>query len=67
MSTPPPREGLDASSIALADSVFLQIVIAAHQRRPLYRALPAVALLFQLVGVDAILRFHPSVEEDLTG
>ncbi|MFE4336662.1 hypothetical protein ACFRQM_47195 [Streptomyces sp. NPDC056831] len=65
MSTP--REGLDASSITLADSVFLQIVIAAHQRRPLYRALPAVALLFQLVGVDAFLRFYPSVEEALTG
>ncbi|MET7584565.1 STAS domain-containing protein [Streptomyces microflavus] len=55
---------LDASGIRFADSMFLRLVLATHQRTDLRIAAPspAVARLFGVVGADTFLHIHPTVD-----
>ncbi|MER8199250.1 STAS domain-containing protein [Streptomyces microflavus] len=55
---------LDASCITFADSMFLRLILATHQRTNLRiaAASPTVTRLFGVVGADAFLHIHPTVE-----
>ncbi|MFB8119492.1 STAS domain-containing protein [Streptomyces sp. NPDC056465] len=55
---------LDAGGITFADSMFLRLVLATHQRTNLRIAAPSptVARLLGVVGADHFLRIHPTVE-----
>ncbi|MER6639684.1 STAS domain-containing protein [Streptomyces microflavus] len=59
---------LDASGITFADSMFLRLVLATHQRTDLRIASPspAVTRLFGVVGADTFLNIHPTVEAAAT-
>lgn len=58
------RVVLDASGITFADSSFLRMVLAVHQRTDLRIAAPShrVARLFDLAGVDTYLRIYPTLD-----
>ncbi len=55
---------LDASGITFADSMFLRLILATHQRTDLRIAAPSptVARLLGVVGADTFLQVHPTVE-----
>lgn len=59
---------LDASGITFADSSFLRMVLAVHQRADLRILAPSskVARVFDLAGVDKYLRIYPTLEEART-
>ncbi|MFD5199213.1 STAS domain-containing protein [Streptomyces sp. NPDC058375] len=56
---------LDASGITFADSMFLRLLIATHQRTDLRIAAPSETIerLLAVVGADAFLRVYPTVDE----
>nr|WSS73200.1 STAS domain-containing protein [Streptomyces sp. NBC_01175] len=56
---------LDTSGVSFADSSFLNVVILAHQAATLCVAGPGHQLrrLFEISGVDALLRVRATVEE----
>ncbi len=58
---------LDASDITFSDSVFLQLVVATHQRARLHIAAPPTAMrrIFSITGADMVLRIHPTLESAL--
>lgn len=55
---------LDASGITFADSMFLRLILATHQRTELRIAAPSstVARLLGVVGADTFLQIHSTVE-----
>lgn len=55
---------LDASCITFADSSFLRMILAVHQRTDLRIAAPSprVARLFDLAGVETYLRIYPTLD-----
>ncbi|MFC1435558.1 STAS domain-containing protein [Streptacidiphilus sp. N1-3] len=55
---------LDASGITFSDSSFLRLVLLTHRRTELRIAAapPAVARLFQLISVDAMLHLYPTLD-----
>ncbi|MDG9687673.1 STAS domain-containing protein [Streptomyces sp. DH18] len=55
---------LDASGITFADSMFLRLILATHQRTDLRIAAPSptVARLLGVVGADTFLQIHPTLE-----
>ncbi|MFD4234603.1 STAS domain-containing protein [Streptomyces sp. NPDC058542] len=55
---------LDASGITFADSMFLRLIVATHQRTDLRIAAPSptTTRLLGVVGADTFLRIHPTVE-----
>ncbi|WP_406191020.1 STAS domain-containing protein (plasmid) [Streptomyces anulatus] len=55
---------LDASGITFADSMFLRLILATHQRTDLRIAAPSstVARLLGVVGADTLLQIHPTLE-----
>ncbi|MFF7365448.1 STAS domain-containing protein [Streptomyces sp. NPDC008125] len=59
---------LDASSITFADSSFLRLVLTVHDQADLRIAAPSPAVhrLLHIVGADAFLHLHPTVEDALT-
>lgn len=56
---------LDTSDVSFADSSFLNVIILAHQATTLCVAGPGRQLrrLFEISGVDALLRVRATVEE----
>lgn len=55
---------LDASCITFADSSFLRMILAVHQRTDLRIAAPSprVLRLFDLAGVETYLRIYPTLD-----
>ncbi|MER0428536.1 STAS domain-containing protein [Streptomyces microflavus] len=55
---------LDAGGITFADSTFLRMILNVHQNTDLRIVSPStrVARLFDLAGVDALLRIYPTPE-----
>ncbi|MDI5964724.1 STAS domain-containing protein [Streptantibioticus silvisoli] len=60
---------LDAGGITFGDSTFLRLVLSTHQRTDLRIAAapPVVTRLFELIGVDSVLRLYPSVRAAQAG
>lgn len=58
---------LDAEGITFADSSFLGLLLATHQQADLRIAAPSATLarLLSVVGADAVLRIHPTVQDAL--
>ena len=56
---------LDTSGVSFADSSFLNLLILAHQAATLFVVGPGPQLqrLFEISGVDALLRVRATVEE----
>ncbi|WP_328723498.1 STAS domain-containing protein [Streptomyces sp. NBC_00247] len=59
---------LDAGGITFADSSFLRLVLATHERADLRIAnlSPTVQRLFQVVGADTFLHLYPTLEDART-
>ncbi|MFJ1800542.1 MULTISPECIES: STAS domain-containing protein [unclassified Streptomyces] len=55
---------LDASRITFADSMFLRLILTAHDRADLRIAAPSptVQRLFTVVGADQVLRIHSTLD-----
>ncbi|MGW6290802.1 STAS domain-containing protein [Streptomyces sp. NPDC055107] len=60
---------LDASRITFADSMFLRLILTAHDRADLRIAAPSptVQRLFTVVGADQVLRIHSTLDAARTG
>ncbi|MFF2223682.1 STAS domain-containing protein [Streptomyces globisporus] len=59
---------LDVSNVTFADSTFLRVIFGAHQRTDLRIVAPSPKLtrLFELLGVDTLLRIYPTLNAALT-